>query len=264
MDAPRIIQKSIEGRTYHYDRWLDIIASDIPYVGTPLDRTQVERPVDLCIEITTWCNFTCVNCFSESRRGVRGVHLPTPYILEYIKENVSELIRISLTGGEPFMHPEIELILELPSLFPGLGFVITTNGTLRADLDDHLVEQGWLTAISLHGRAKTHNEYCRHESFEIVTQRMKRISRRGLVHIYTVVHNQLSCADVDWLFHFRDEIGAKFLRFIVPRSFGRFERLADNSILEHLRGRLDAQSGLKTQKSLTTFVSALGGTRKSM
>jgi molybdenum cofactor biosynthesis enzyme MoaA len=109
------------------------------------------------------------------------------------------------------------------------GFVLNTNGTLRPDLDGVIVDNGWLVAISLHGYKQTHEWYSQWGNFEAVVERIERLAGRTTVHIYTVLHDALTANDLDWLLRFRNESGAVFLRFILPRNFGRYRPLNDKA-----------------------------------
>lgn len=253
----------IDGTTYRYDRWLDVVFTESCILDVPLNRTQTDRPVDLCLEITTSCNFACQNCFSNSERGARGRDLAIDRALDVIKAHQNQIIRLCITGGEPLMHPDIEAVLEAPSQLKECGCVLTTNGSMRQDLDELITANQWLTAVSLHGRKDAHEAYTRSDSFNLTTRRIEALARRALVHIYTVVHDGLSGDDVEWLFRFRDQTRTQFLRFMVPRAHGRFQPLRNEALLTCIKERLDARSGLKLGPSLTRFLAVGGALRDS-
>ena len=264
MESAKPFLKTIGNTIYHYDPLLDVISEGSPYFTFPFERTQVTATVDLCVEISTWCNLTCANCFSNSRRNIRGSHLPFSKVHRYLESRYSSIIRLSLTGGEPFMHPEIKTFLKLPEELPELVYVVTTNGTLREDLDHILIHNNWLTAVSLHGYGNTHDLYVGWKCFDSVQKRIERLAPSSRVHIYSVLHDGLSETDVDWLFRFRDESGTQFLRFITPRPFGRYRMLSDNTIMEYVKARLDKRSGLKVSPSRTEFITVQEAIRCTM
>lgn len=87
----------------------------------PLERAQ--------IEITNECNLFCVHCFNDS-----GVSLPdelnTKEILKIIDTLSSLGVHfLTLSGGEPFVHPDIFTIITHARNAPMSVFIIT-NGTL--------------------------------------------------------------------------------------------------------------------------------------
>jgi molybdenum cofactor biosynthesis enzyme MoaA len=252
------IRKVIDGREYFYDRGLDIIHSGTLVQGPIYDRTQVVAPVDLCVELSTYCNWSCGNCFSKSQAGVRGVHADVDLVKRYLAERVDQIIRVCVTGGEPLLHPHVESVLEWPRDFRDCAFVLSTNGSVRPELDTTLVEHSWLVAVSLHGMAAAHNAYTASTSFDVVRNRIRSLAPRAVVHIYTVLHDAMTAADIDWILRFRDDAGVAFVRFIRPRPAGRYIGLNDARLIAEVMSRLDTRSGYKATASQTTFLSAKG------
>jgi molybdenum cofactor biosynthesis enzyme MoaA len=253
MGTPRLIRKVIDGTEYTYDQSLDVIYVDRYDARGPLDRTQVSSPVDLCLEVTQLCNMTCRNCFSNSANGRPAPSRPISSLTTDVMESANKVIRISVSGGEPLLHPDANKILRFPARAEQIGFVITTNGTARLDLDDVLADYRWLVAVSLHGRQSVHDAYSRSTSFQMVADRIRRLAPLTVVHIYSVLHDAMDVRDVHWLLQFRDEVGAAFLRFIEPRPFGRYQPLRQRRLVDEVQSALDERSGLKTQPSLTFF-----------
>lgn len=78
----------------------------------------------------TLCNLTCVNCYIESsprndRLAYIGLGEVIPY-LDEIRRDGWPTDEIGLTGGEPFMNPEIVPIIE-QSLARGFRTLVLTN-----------------------------------------------------------------------------------------------------------------------------------------
>jgi sulfatase maturation enzyme AslB (radical SAM superfamily) len=254
---PRTLQKLIAGHEYTYDQRLDIISSGTPRPSSVYDRTQgVSRPVDLCVELTTYCNFTCANCFSSSVRGQKGIHAEIDVVEEEIRSAMPHIIRVCLTGGEPLLHPAIERLLSFPATYQDCGFVLSTNGAARVDLFPAIQAAPWLVAISLHGPKEVHNTYTKSSGFQKAERSVRQLAATNVVHLYCVLNDLLSESHLDWLLRFRDDAGAAFLRFIVPRPFGRYRPLQNVGLIMAVEERLDERSGLKTSASLTAFISA--------
>ena len=152
------------------------------------------------------------------------------------------------------MHPSVDQFLHMPEIVNNCGFIFTTNGTLREDLDPLIAEMGWLAAVSLHGHKKAHNTYSKSDSFDTVVSRIGKLAKTNIVHIYSVLHDELTEKDIKWLFHLRDETGVTFLRFIMPREFGRYRALTNSNIQSYLLTRLDENSALKVAPSKTRFL----------
>ncbi|MGE0745390.1 MAG: radical SAM protein [Rhodospirillales bacterium] len=78
----------------------------------------------------TQCNLTCRNCYIESSpANDRLAYLTAAEVAEYLDEIAAEGMgteEIGLTGGEPFMNPEIAAILEA-CLSRGFRTLVLTN-----------------------------------------------------------------------------------------------------------------------------------------
>ncbi|WP_163710616.1 radical SAM protein [Mangrovibacterium lignilyticum] len=87
------------------------------------------------IEITTYCNISCPGCY----RGCdRTDNTPRHKSIDDIKKEILDLIAmrncqtISISGGEPLMHPGIiEILFFIDEL--GLNTLLLTNGTLLTE-----------------------------------------------------------------------------------------------------------------------------------
>ena len=55
--------------------------------------------------------------------------------------------------------------------------------------------------------------------------------------------------DIEWLLEFRDEVQADFLRFIVPRPYGRSELLINTSLVEYACSYSDNKSNVVMESS---------------
>ncbi|MFB3904883.1 MAG: radical SAM protein [Acidobacteriota bacterium] len=97
-------------------------------------RAWRERvPLDGSIEITRRCNLDCVHCYLGRNHGdsrTAGERLTTPRILALLDE-IAEAgcLFLLLTGGEPLLHPDFELIYRRAKA-NGLLVTVFTNGTV--------------------------------------------------------------------------------------------------------------------------------------
>ena len=81
--------------------------------------------------ITDVCNFTCSECLTYSNLPIKGhsVWANNQSMIQDLAEHVKFPV-IELLGGEPLMHPELELWARgLRTLFPDTPFCIVTNGS---------------------------------------------------------------------------------------------------------------------------------------
>lgn len=98
--------------------------------GSPRAHVALDRLKRLWINTGTLCNITCRNCYIESSpRNDRLVYIGKSEVvpfLDEIAEGDCGTEGIGLTGGEPFMNPEIIEIVE-ECLERGFKVLILTN-----------------------------------------------------------------------------------------------------------------------------------------
>jgi len=118
-------------------------------VGTyPLDT--LGRPLhDLRISVTDRCNFRCVYCMPKEVFGKDFQFLPRAEILTF--EEIERLARIfvalgvqkiRLTGGEPLVRRNLEVLVEKLAKIGELDLTLTTNGSLLSQKARPLAEAG--------------------------------------------------------------------------------------------------------------------------
>ena len=118
------------------------------------------RPLrDLRISVTDKCNFRCPFCMPAEVFGERYRFLPRAELLTF--EEISRLARlfvglgvrkIRLTGGEPLLRGQLEVLVEQLASIPGLeDLALTTNGYLLAKQAQALKKAGLMrVTVSLH------------------------------------------------------------------------------------------------------------------
>ena len=98
------------------------------------------RPLrDLRISVTDRCNFRCVYCMPKEVFGPDYQYLQRDQILTF--EEITRLARIfvdhgvrkiRLTGGEPLVRRDLQLLIGMLADIPDLDLTLTTNGALLA------------------------------------------------------------------------------------------------------------------------------------
>ncbi len=96
------------------------------------------RPLrDLRISVTDRCNFRCVYCMPKEVYGRDFQFLERAALLSF--EEIARLARlfvrlgvhkIRLTGGEPLLRRDLELLVAMLTEIGGLDITLTTNGSL--------------------------------------------------------------------------------------------------------------------------------------
>ena len=88
------------------------------------------HPGILLIHLLNRCNLTCQHCYMDAQSGT-----PASLPLELLSRNLSGLRQLNigtvyLTGGEPFLHPELPEVIRFFSRQEDLKLCISSNGTL--------------------------------------------------------------------------------------------------------------------------------------
>lgn len=110
---------------------------------------RLSRPLrDLRISITDRCNFRCVYCMPKETFSKRHLFLRRAEVLSF--EDIFRLARvlvgqgvrkIRLTGGEPLLRTDVELLVGMLSSL-GVELTMTTNGSLLAKMAPALRSAG--------------------------------------------------------------------------------------------------------------------------
>jgi GTP 3',8-cyclase len=120
----------------------------------PSDR--LGRPVrDLRISVTDRCNFRCVYCMPKEVYGRDYAFLPRSELLTF--EEIERVARafvslgvekIRITGGEPLVRRDLELLVAKLAAIGPLDLTLTTNGALLAAKARALADAG-LTRVTV-------------------------------------------------------------------------------------------------------------------
>lgn len=224
-------------------------------------RTNNDHVYDTCIEITTCCNQECLNCFAESSYKKPGLNMGVTDFERIIGSRISERIRFTISGGEPFLHPQIKNILDIPRTYPSANYWINTNGFINniQNYIEPLINNEWNIAFSIHGARSTHNLYTKSDSYDLVKANIIYLSKFLNTHIYSVINKNTTLSDINELVRLKNLTNSSFLRFIVPREFGRINLNYDNNVIENIPAAHDI--GIKRYASNTEFVSIKGVSR---
>src|SRR5258706_6861513 len=103
--------------------------------GPPHDRLGRQLR-DLRISVTDRCNFRCVYCMPKEVFGRDYQFLPHEALLTF--EEIERLAwifsglgigKIRVTGGEPLLRRDLEVLIGKLAKIPGLDLTLTTNGS---------------------------------------------------------------------------------------------------------------------------------------
>jgi GTP 3',8-cyclase len=108
------------------------------------------RPLrDLRISVTDRCNFRCVYCMPKEVFGRDYRFLPRRELLTFEEiETVARVFvdmgvhKLRLTGGEPLLRRDLELLIERLAALGDVDLTLTTNGALLAQKAQVLADAG--------------------------------------------------------------------------------------------------------------------------
>jgi radical SAM protein with 4Fe4S-binding SPASM domain len=147
------------------------------------------------LQITERCNLHCAHCFVSAGRD--GLDIPIDTICKRVLPQLAaaRVSRLTLTGGEPFAHPDVLTVIE-EARVREMRVTVCSNGTLiGVDTLDALEELGGVAVnVSLDGfSAASHGKFRGDPgSFEETVTTIQRLGKRGLLKGILVTPNALA------------------------------------------------------------------------
>ncbi len=160
-------------------------------------------PLVASLSVTARCNLDCAYCDRSARLQKE---LPASRWRSILDE-LTDLgcVRISLTGGEPLLRPDLGQILD-HALSLGLGVVLNTNGHLVGKNLD-LVSRFHGVTTSLDGPAEVHDTLRVPGSHDLVVDACREVRARSIpVTLYTVMSEE-NLGHMDYVLATAAEIG---------------------------------------------------------
>lgn len=176
------------------------------------------------VQITERCNLHCAHCFVSARR--EGLDMEFAAIESTLLPRLAQarVRRLTLTGGEPFAHPDLLEVVALARR--EMQVTICTNATLISeDQIDELCSIGGVSLnVSLDGFSRESHGRFRGspESFEQTLETMRRLGERGLLKGVLVTPNRLAMVDeYEKLCRFARRCGAEYVLMNPLSPMGR-------------------------------------------
>ncbi|MGW0086541.1 radical SAM protein [Streptomyces sp. NPDC003393] len=188
-------------------------------------RTSVDHPHrKALVQICEPCNETCKHCFVSATK--RGEYMPLHLVRQRLIPQLLEarVNRVTLTGGEPFMHEDL---VEVAASFhaAGMGVGVCTNATMVTDEQiTAFAEMDVHMNVSLDGfSADSHGVFRgRPEGFAETVETVKRFAKAGILQGLLCTPNNLA-EDEEYgkLCAFAREQGAKYVLMNPLGEMGR-------------------------------------------
>ena len=189
-------------------------------------RTSVEGDGrKALIQITERCNLHCAHCFVSS--GDWGEYMSRQDIADKVLPRLlrARVERVTLTGGEPFAHPDLLAICDAV-LARGLPLGICTNATLASDEQiARLARSGEVHVnVSFDGfRPESHGKFRGSaSSFTTTLETTRKLAAAGLLQGLLSTPNMLTePGEFAALCEFAIEVGARYVLMNPLSAFGR-------------------------------------------
>ncbi|WP_224243481.1 radical SAM protein [Hyalangium gracile] len=176
-----------------------MLTTDTPRPLAPAPTVRFRWLDTLWLQVTgTLCNIACQHCFISCGPKADQVPMMT---LAACEEALAEGTRLGMrevyfTGGEPFLHPEIQALVDRALALAPL--TIITNGLLLDDARVEWLAERFRTArysldlrVSLDGMTAAQNDPVRGRgTFERVVSCLRRLGAAGLSPVVTVVEHE--------------------------------------------------------------------------
>ena len=184
-------------------KYTEFIHTKAAYLGVPLNGT---------FEVTPCCNMACKMCYvrltTQQQRAIAPLQTAEKWLELGRIAREKGMLYLLITGGEPFLHPQIRQIIQgLHKM--GLIISINTNGTM---IDESVV--AWLKEtppvrfnITLYGASdETYGRLCCNpHGFTQVTKAIRLLTEAGMAVKLNCSVTPYNQGDLDSIFAYANE-----------------------------------------------------------
>jgi hopanoid biosynthesis associated radical SAM protein HpnH len=171
-------------------------------------RGNSRYPFVLMLEPLFKCNLACSGCGRiREYRDVMGKMMDTEECMDAARQAQAPIV--SITGGEPLLHPEIESIAS-GLLDKGYFVYLCTNGLLLEDFLDAVKPHPRLSfVVHLDGMEKTHDHFAGKKGvFDTAIRAIRKAKELGFsVRSNTTVYQDTDAGEITGLFRLLRETG---------------------------------------------------------
>jgi hopanoid biosynthesis associated radical SAM protein HpnH len=187
---------------------LDLSKTLIKHIYSNNRKKNKYIPFVLMLEPLFKCNLACAGCGRiREYKDVLNRKLTKEECIEAAVQAGAPIV--SITGGEPLLHPEIKQIIR-SLLTSGYFVYLCTNGLLLEDFLDEISPHPRLSiVIHLDGMAETHNHFTKKpDVFEKAVKAIKKAKRLGFnVRSNTTIYKDTDVEEIGQLFSLLKEVG---------------------------------------------------------
>lgn len=223
---------------------------------------ELNKISELWFHITDQCNLACSHCLFSSS-PLKKATLKKEKIFQLAGEAYSLGCRVfALTGGEPFVHPDIEDIIKQLVAFENAHTVILTNGMNLPEFFNHGAHDHdkLHLQISMDGLGKNHDRVRGKGAFQKLTHNLEWLNSKNIPFTLSMSVNNENVTDMPAFVDFAADIGAGNVHFmwLFKKGRGTVDMLVPNETIycsltravcrsEALNIPIDNIEALKTQ-----------------
>lgn len=170
-------------------------------------------------EVTTRYNLKCIHCYNSSGEYIQDLSLSC---FSKVINELTDIQQISISGGEPLMHPNIFEMLDYATQ-KNIQVLLLTNGTLLDDcIVSKILNKNIKIQISLDGATERSHDRVRGDgSFEMLIAGVELLRKYKVNFIINSVVTEHNYCEVDEMKAFANQIGAENIRFSPLQIKGR-------------------------------------------
>lgn len=207
-------------------------ALDAP-LNAPVSRPEISRPgppLWLLFELTYRCPLHCVFCYNPTDFTRTGTELTTEDWIRVLREaRALGSVQLGLSGGEPLVRDDLELIVAEAHT---LGFYtnLITSGVGLTEARLQALKRGGLDHIQLSFQDSTRemNDFLSStRTFELKSKVAKLIKQYDYPMVLNVVLHRLNIDHVEEILHMAEQMGADYVELANTQYYGWASRNRD-------------------------------------
>lgn len=192
------------------------------------------QPGILLIHLLNRCNLHCRHCYMEATPSSNSC-LPIDLVIRCLGEVEQLGIRtIYISGGEPFLYPELSEILAFISRQKNCNFYISSNGTLIGKEEANLLKNaGANVQVSIDGPEMYHDKFRGNKgSFSCSSKGIQELVSVGVpVTVVTTICND-NIQWLPWIAKWAVDIGVEHISVQPLLQLGRGSKIYDKKLSE--------------------------------
>ena len=165
-------------------------------------KGQEDRPRNIVLEVTSACNNDCLYCYNvwkSPQKAYPTGELPLQKVLQIIDGLIEDLPleSIAISGGEPFLRPDLSQIVS-HIWSHGTNSVIITNGTMLTKKNIELTSGANNYELPLLSyRKEVHNKLTKRDCFNSVINGMRNIKECDKRFAIAFIATRLNYKDLE-------------------------------------------------------------------